>query len=159
MQIIFLKDIPRIGKKYEIKEVANGYGRHLIVQKFAEAATKESVARIKEKQIIAGDLKKIHADILEKNLKVLSSTVITIHGKVNEKGHLFASIGKDEICTELKRVTHIVISSDSIILDRPIKEVGRYEILVVVGELRAKFIVEVVGTTRRYALGNSKPKA
>ena len=43
MKIIFLKDVPRIAKKYDVKDVADGHGRHLIMQKVAELATKEAL--------------------------------------------------------------------------------------------------------------------
>ncbi|MFZ2832277.1 MAG: bL9 family ribosomal protein, partial [Minisyncoccia bacterium] len=60
MKIIFLKDVPRVGKKYEVKDVADGYGRHLVTQKIAEPATKESIARIQNKMATDATMKKVH---------------------------------------------------------------------------------------------------
>lgn len=143
MKIIFLKDAPRIGRKYEIKEVPDGYGRYLVLQKIVEVATEESIARIEKRKSTDATTKKVHADLLMKNLEDLGGTTITLRGKANEKGHLFASIHKDEILTELKRATNLGMNPDYIILDKPLKEVGSFEIPVVIQKHRAVFTVVV----------------
>lgn len=143
MRIIFLKDVPRIGKKYEVKEVADGYGRHLVAQKIAENATQEVLARIEKKKTTDASLKKVHTELLMKNLESLSGATIALQGKANEKGHLFASIHKDEVLAELKRATRLDMHPDYVILDRPLKELGTYEIPVVIEKNRVTFTVVV----------------
>ncbi len=143
MKIIFLKDVPRVGKKYETKEVADGYGRHLVTQKLAEPATKEVLARIEHKMATDATMKKVHVDLLMKNLDAISGTGITIRGKANEKGSLFASIHKEEILAELKRATGLDMNPDYVILVRPIKEVGIYDIPVMIENNRVTFKVVV----------------
>jgi large subunit ribosomal protein L9 len=143
MKIIFLRDIPKVGKKYETKEVADGYGRHLISQKLAEAATKDVLARIEHKMATDATMKKVHVDLLMKNLDAISGSGITIRGKANEKGSLFASIHKEEILAELKRATGLDMNPDYVILVRPIKEVGTYDIPVMIENNRVTFKVVV----------------
>ncbi|MBI3634328.1 MAG: 50S ribosomal protein L9 [Candidatus Yonathbacteria bacterium] len=143
MKIIFLKDVPRIGKKYEVKEVADGYGRHLVLSRVAEIATPQAVASVEKKKIIDATQKKVHEELLIKTLESLDDTVITIFGKANEKGHLFASIHKDDILKELKRSTHIDMHPDYLILDKPLKELGSFKIPVVINKHRAVFTVVV----------------
>lgn len=143
MRIIFLKDVPRAGKKYEVKEVADGYGRHLVAQKVAEPATKETIARVQSKMATDATMKKVYTELLMKNLEALSGAKITLQGKANDKGHLFASIHKDEVLAELKRSTHLDMHPDYVILDRPLKQLGTYEIPVVIEKNRVTFAVEV----------------
>lgn len=145
MRIIFLKDVPRIGKKYEVKEVADGYGKHLVAQKVAEIATSEVLARVEKKKLTDATMRKVHTDLLMKNLSALEGATITLRGKANEKGHLFASIHKEEVLAELKRATHIDMHPDYVILDRPLKEIGTYEIPVVIEKNRVTFTVVVEG--------------
>jgi len=146
MKIVFLKDIPRVGKKYEVKEVADGYGRHLVAQKLAEPATKEVLARIQGRMATDATLKKVHTELLMKNLEALGGTTITLKGKANEKGHLFASIHKEEVLAELKRSTHLDMHPDYVILDRPLKELGTYQIPVVIEKNRVTFTVIIKKT-------------
>lgn len=143
MKIVFLKDVPRVGKKYEVKEVADGYGRHLLVNKTAELATKDSLARIEKRMLIDATQKKVHEDLLLKNLEVLSKTTLTLARKSNNKGHLFASIHKGEILDELKRMAHLEMHPDYIVLEKPIKELGTHEIAVVIGKRQGSFRVIV----------------
>ncbi|MGB2580383.1 MAG: 50S ribosomal protein L9 [Minisyncoccia bacterium] len=143
MKIVFLKDVPRVGKKYEVKEVADGYGRHLVIQGIAEPATKEVLARIQSKMATDATLKKVHTELLMKNLELLSGVTIMLRGKANDKGHLFASIHKEEILAELKRSAHVDMHPDYVVLDRPLKEVGVYQIPVVIEKNRVTFTVVV----------------
>lgn len=143
MKIIFLKSVPNVGKKYEVKEVANGYGRHLISAGSAEMATPVAMARVEKKMVTDAAQKKVHTDLLMKNLEDINGATITIHGKSNEKGHLFASIHKEEILAELKKATRLDMNPDYVVLDRPLKAVGTYEIPVVIENKNAAFTVVV----------------
>ncbi|MEK7460274.1 MAG: 50S ribosomal protein L9 [Patescibacteria group bacterium] len=143
MKIIFLKDIAHTARKYEVKEVADGYAKHLIATRVAEPATAETLSRIERKRATDMTQKKVHADLLLKNLEGLKGAVITLKGKANEKGHLFASIHKEEIIAELKRTTRLDMHPDFILLGKPLKEVGTFEIPVRVGDHSATFTIVV----------------
>ena len=135
--------MPRIGKKYEVKEVADGYGRHLVATRVAEVATPDSITRIEKKKLSDAAQKKVHTELLIKTLESLNGATITLRGKANEKGHLFASIHKDEILAELKRSARLDMNPDYVVLEKPIKEIGTYEIPVNIGKERAVFKVVV----------------
>lgn len=48
MKVILLKDVKKLGKKREIKEVPAGYARNfLLPQNLAEVATKENLKNVK----------------------------------------------------------------------------------------------------------------
>lgn len=143
MKIIFTKDVARTGRRYEIKEVANGYGRHLVSSGVAEIATPETVARIERKRSTDTTQKKVHADLLLKNLSDINGTTITLRGKANEKGHLFASIHKEEIIAELKRTTRLDMDPSFIMLDKPLKETGTHALPIVVDGHEATLTVIV----------------
>ncbi len=143
MKIIFLKDIPKVGKKYEVKEVADGYGRHMVSKGLAEPATKDAVARLEKKMLTDASQKKVHEELLLKTLESLDGATITLRGKANEKGHLFASIHKEEILAELKRATRLDMHPDYVVLERPLKELGTFQIPINVAKHRAVFTVVV----------------
>ena len=47
MKVIFLQDVPRVGKRHDIKEVNDGYAMNfLFPRKLAELATSKAIAEL-----------------------------------------------------------------------------------------------------------------
>ena len=140
MKIIFLKDVQRVGKKYDIKEVNDGYALNfLFPQKLAEMATSKAVADLEkhQKEIIVE--REVQEGLLIKNLGEIKGKVIVIKGKANEKGSLFSSIHKKEIKEELEKQHKIEIGEEFIILEKPIKEIGEFEIPIEIKHKKSSF--------------------
>ncbi len=72
--------------------------------------------------------REVQEDLLLKNLEEIKGKVVLIKGKANEKGSLFKSIQKKEIVEEMQKQHHAAIAEEFIILEKPIKEVGEFEI-------------------------------
>ena len=131
MRVIFLKDIPRVGKKYDIKEVNDGYAiNFLLPRKLAVVATPKAVAELEMKKKEIAIEREVQEDLLMKNLEEIKGKVVTIKVKADEKGHLFAQVHKEEIIDGMKEQHHADISEEFIILEKPIKEIGEFEILI-----------------------------
>jgi large subunit ribosomal protein L9 len=146
MKVIFLKEVPKTGRRYETKEVSDGYALNMLIpQELAIAATPEAIKRIGVLKKQAETEHKIHEELLEQNIKSLDGITLEIIGKANEKGHLFAGIHKQEIVTALEKDAHIQVNPDFIQLDQPIKTVGEYVIEVKAGKKSAKFKLSVKG--------------
>jgi large subunit ribosomal protein L9 len=144
MKVIFLKQVPRVAKKYEVKDVADGYALNfLFPQKAAEMATEKSLAKLEELRAAHAVEEKVQADLLAKNLDSLKEVVITIDAKANELGHLFASIHKEEIAERLAADAHVNVPIASIVLLKPLKEAGEFTIEVKAGEKTGSFKVVV----------------
>jgi len=146
MKVILLKDVPKVGRKYEIKNVADGYGRNFLIGRgLATLATPESEKRMVEKKNLAEAERVVNEDLLEKNLEGVSAARVLFVRKANEEGHLFAGIKKEEIVAELKKQAHIELAEEYIVLDHPIKELGEHKIAVSVRGKSAEFTLEVKG--------------
>jgi len=130
MKVILLKNIENVGKKYDIKEVKNGYGRNFLVKRqLAKPATKEAIAWVEIQKSIEGkkseeDLKKIQ----EKATSLDGQEVIVLT-KVGEENQLFESINSQKIAEKLKEMGFDVKKSQSI-LEAPIKELGEYPVKI-----------------------------
>jgi large subunit ribosomal protein L9 len=144
MKIILLKDVPKVGRKYEMKDISDGYALNLLIPKgLAIAATKDAIKRIDlEKSRDEGE-KRVHQELLLKNLAELAGVTITMTEKANEKGHLFAGVHKLEIIPAIQKQTRLQIDAEHIVLDKPIKEIGVHEIQVRVGEKSIKFNLDI----------------
>jgi len=140
MQVILLKDVAGVGRKHEVKNVAEGHARNLLIP--GGLATPATAARVKELEAqctrsVEG--RKLQTDLLLKNIASLNGTTVIIEAKANEQGHLFKGIHREEIAAEIARRAHIEIPAEAIRLGEPLKEIGEREISVSVGENKATF--------------------
>jgi large subunit ribosomal protein L9 len=144
MKVILLKDVPKVGKKYDIKNVAEGYALNLLIPKglaqIATAQAEKNIEVMKQKDMVE---KKVQGELLVKNLEVIKTLVLNIKEKANDKGHLFAGITKERLVEEIVKTARLNLDVDSIKLDKPIKEVGEHEVSVEVLGKSAKFKVIV----------------
>ncbi|MES2216541.1 MAG: 50S ribosomal protein L9 [Patescibacteria group bacterium] len=144
MKVILLKDVSKLGRKYEVKTVSDGHALNLLIpQKIAIAATPDALKRMETERMKTEGEKKVHEELLVKNLKDLDGKVLTISGKANDKGHLFAGLNKEMIVTELQKQTQLQVSAEAIVMEHPIKEVGEHTIEVKAAGKSAKFKVDV----------------
>lgn len=144
MKIILLKDIAKVGKKYDVKNIADGYAQNMLIPRgLAVAASAEVLKRIEiEKGRDEGE-KRLRVDLLLKNLSDLDGVTVTLMEKANEKGHLFAGVHTAEIMPAIQKQTRLQIDAEHIVLDKPIKEVGVHSIEVKVGKKSIKFNLDI----------------
>ena len=128
MKVILLQDVEDFGKKYEVKEVKDGYARNfLLPKKLARGATAQALKWLADQKEVIDkeaeeDLKKSQA--LASGLDGLE---ISITVKVGDEGQLFESISSQKITDKLKEMGFEVKKS-KIKLEHPIKELGEFPI-------------------------------
>lgn len=145
MKVILLKDVRKVGKKYDIKDVSDGYALNfLIPQKMAEVSTPASMKRVAIKKSQDAAEHKIQEDLLMKNLKNLEGVSLTIKENANELGHLFKGVHKEEIVAEIKKQTELDITPNYIVLEKPLKQVGEYTLEAKVQDKSVKFKVTII---------------
>jgi len=129
---MLLKNISGLGKAGDIKEVADGYARNYLIKKnLAKSATETA---IREVEMLKNKKEKQETDRKNKLIElsqILSQTTIKIKAKQKD-GKLFGSINKKMIAEELKK-QNFPMNEDLIILSKPIKEVGEYEVKIELG--------------------------
>jgi len=130
MKVILLEDVQGVGKKYEVKEVKDGYARNfLIPNKLIKLANKKNLKWLESQKEAIGqkaeeDLKK--SQELASNLDDLE---VNISVKVGSGGQLFESINNVKIAEKLKEMGYEV-KKTQVILDKPIKELGEFPIKI-----------------------------
>jgi len=139
-----LKDVKKIGKKFEMKTVSDGYGLNFLIPGgLAQIATDANLKRLDMLKSKETEMRKIQEDAVAKSLKKLEGMEIELSGKANEKGSLFAAIHSDEIVSEIKKTLGADILPEFIVLEKPIKEVGEHFIEVKVNDKSAKIKIVV----------------
>ncbi len=147
MKVIFLQDVPRVGKRYDIKEVNDGYANNfLFPKKWATPATPKAAAEIerRKKEIIIE--REVEENLLIKNLEEIKSKTIIIKAKADEKGHLFSAIHKKTIADTMNKEYRAQIDEKFIVLEKQIKEIGEFEIPILIKNKKSSFklIVEKI---------------
>jgi len=144
MKIILNQDVSKVGKKYEVKNVADGHALNFLIPRgLAMAATAGALKKLEIAKTMVAVEKKVQEDLLLKNLKSLDGAKIEISEKANDKGHLFAGLHKEQIIPEIKKQTGLDVLPEFLILDKPIKEIGEQIIEVKVQNKTAKFTLIV----------------
>ncbi|MDP2735006.1 MAG: 50S ribosomal protein L9 [bacterium] len=130
MKVILLKDVPKVGKKFEVKEVADGHAlNHLIPQGLAKQATKEALEWLEMQKELQ---EKAAEESLEQSQGLaseLDDIEVQITVKVGDEGQLFEAVGAQKIAERLKEMGHEVKKSQ-VKLEEPIKEVGEFPVKV-----------------------------
>lgn len=143
MKVIFLKDVKGAGRRYEEKEVSEGYAiNFLLPQKLAVPATGAAAGQIKT--LKEGEQRREEAKVskLQAEVHKLANTTISIKAKANDKNHLFFGLNAAKL-TELLKTRGIDVPADCILLDSPIKELGTREIPIEVSGKRTHFTLVI----------------
>ncbi len=129
MKIILLQDIAKIGKKFDVANVSDGYAlNYLIPRNLAEPATSAKEKEIEKKRAEEKAKREAYIESVSKEINDLKGKSVILEVKANEKGKLFASIEKKHLVSALKEQFNLDLDKESIILEDPIKELGEYSI-------------------------------
>ena len=126
MKVIFLKDVENIGKKYEIKNVKDGYARNFLIPKeLAVPATEDSLEWLKVQKEIQEKEAEDSLKKAQENASKIDGLEVIISVKVGENEQLFESVNAQKISEKLKEMG-IDIKKSQIELKEPIKELGEF---------------------------------
>jgi len=135
MKVIFIKELSGKGRTREIKNVKDGYARNFLIPSgYAIPATDQNIKMIKEKEIIENRKIENRKKMALDTKKALSNVSLTITAKAGQDDKLFGAITSEIISEELKNQVKIDIDKHQIVLDEPIKKLGRYKIPVKLGD-------------------------
>lgn len=132
MKVVLLQDLVNLGKKFDIKEVSDGYARNFLLPKqLAKIATSAAVkdltvrkeAREKERQEKIKELNKTASEIKDLTLE------FKLRG--GKKGEVFSSISKSEIKKSLEEKGFRNLEVD---LVHPLRVPGKHEVIIKLGE-------------------------
>ena len=131
MEIILLSDVKNVGKKGEIKEVADGYGRNYLIRNhLAVEATRKSM-EILEKQK-ADD--KARQDELKREAeavkKIIEAETIVYKVKAGKEGKLFGSVSTGKITELLKEQFNVTVDKKKFVDNDNITVLGKHNVRI-----------------------------
>lgn len=143
MKIIFLKDVPKLGKKDELKNMNDGYVRNfLLPQKLVEEATPKAMQKLQERLNNKATEKAFVNARLETIYKNLSGKTVDISALANEKGVLFKAITVKDILPLFEKSCGLDLE-ESYFNDVHIKTVGEHKLKAQIGDKTANVTLVV----------------
>lgn len=140
MKVIFSTDVKGQGKKGEMKEVSEGYGRnYLLPRKLAVEATADNLNALRLKEKAKAAAIAAEKELALENAKKLDTVVVKIAARAGSAGKLFGAITTKEISEALKEQHGIEIDKQKLVQPEPIKSYGSYDV-------KCKFGYEISGT-------------
>lgn len=140
MKVILQQDVKGQGKKGEMIEVSEGYGRNfLLPRKLAVPATADAIntMNLKEKARRAEEARQKEAAMAA--AEQLKALLVKIPAKAGTGGRLFGAVTTKEISDALKAQHNVDIPKQKLVLDDPIKSFGTYQV-------KARLGFEISGT-------------
>ena len=146
MEIILLKDVDKVGDKYEVVTVKNGYGRnYLIPQKVGVIANATNLKKLED--LKAKEDAEIAARLSEfqELADQLKDKTLKIGAKSGTSGKIFGSITSAQIANALAEQLNIEVERRKVALPDEIKTLGTYTaVLNLHPEVDSKIDFEVV---------------
>jgi len=131
MKVIFIKDVAGSGEVGEVKEVARGFARNYLLPRglaveASPGAMKQAEARIKQEI----ERKEQEARKLELFAAKLEGKEIHFKARVGTEDRLFGSVTAAQIAEDLSQLVDTPVDKKHVMLERPLREAGRHEVLV-----------------------------
>lgn len=142
MKVVFLQDVPNVAQAGEVKEVADGYGRNfLIPRKLAALASPQAMSQVVTTSKAQASTNEELVDLAGQ----LDGKEVSLKAHAGAKERLYGSITSADIAAELESATGLVVDKRKIELDKPIHQLGSYEITIKLGkDITPKIMVSVI---------------
>ena len=129
MKLILTKDVPDLGTKGDVVDVADGYGRnYLVPRSFAVKATQGALRQAEAMRLAREEAvlrERADADALAQSL---SGSRVVVAARASDEGKLFGSIGAANVAAAITKFTGIDVDRTIVMMDDPVKEIGLHEI-------------------------------
>lgn len=131
MNVILLKDINGLGKKGDLVNVKDGYGKnYLIPRKLAILATKGNLKSLENQKKHQKIKEAKTLEEAKEIAKKLETEKLELPVKCGKTGKLYGSITSHDIAEVISKKIRIEIDKRKILLDHPIKQTGNYKVRV-----------------------------
>jgi large subunit ribosomal protein L9 len=131
MRIILIKDVPGLGHKGEVVDVADGYARnYLMPRSLGVKATRGAMKQAEALQRSREEMVRKAMNEAEIITQALAGQRVVVAARSADEGKLFGSIGVRDIAEAIEKFTGVAVDHESIDLAAPIKEIGLHEITV-----------------------------
>jgi len=128
VKVILLDDLPKLGRRGEVRDVSDGYARnYLLPQKLAllaSPANLKNLDQIKKRQEAKAVTARADAEARGRTIEALA---LSLTRQASEEGRLYGSVGVQDLVAFLAQ-HGIAIEKRRVGLQEPIKALGEYTV-------------------------------
>jgi len=130
IELLLVQSVDHLGKQGDVVEVRPGYAQnYLIPQGLATLATPHHKRMVDKHRAQLLEIEKQRLSSLQSQADEIGRQSITIEANANDEGHLYGSVGANEIVNALKQAG-ITITNDQVRLEGLLKELGLYTVKI-----------------------------
>jgi large subunit ribosomal protein L9 len=130
IQLLLIQNIEHLGKQGEVVEVRRGYANnYLLPQGLATLASDHHRRMVEKHRSRLAEIEKSRLADLRKLADEIAKQSITIEANANDEGHLYGSVGPQDIASALKQAG-FTVTPDQVRLEGVLKELGLYTVKV-----------------------------
>ena len=128
MKVIFLQDVKGSGKKGEVKQVADGYARNMLLKKgLAIEATAENLSELNGRQSAAAHKVDVEKKAAFDIAAAINGNEVVCTAKAGSGGRLFGAVTANQVADAIEKTFGYKIEKKKISLKSEIKNFGTYE--------------------------------
>jgi large subunit ribosomal protein L9 len=130
VQVLLIANVTDLGAEGDVVNVSEGYARnYLIPQKLAAPVTDATRRRLAKTQVQREATRQATLEAARQRAAELSKVSITIPVKTSGEEKLYGSVSVADVASALAR-QGVEFDKQSLILDKPIKELGVFDVKI-----------------------------
>ncbi|MFA6495255.1 MAG: 50S ribosomal protein L9 [Candidatus Paceibacterota bacterium] len=140
MKVILTKDVPSTGRKGEIKEVADGYAKNLLLPRgWAQPASADAVAQARARQENNQHRQQEKKEAVAQLIPLIKNHLFSFIVKTGKDNQIFTAVHPRDIESAVLTFVHtqpygtMIDQHDIVCAEKPIKEIGERKILITFG--------------------------
>ena len=131
MKVIFLQDVKGSGKKGEVKTVADGYARNMLLPKgYAVEATAKNINLLEGQKASAQHKIDLEIAAAKEAAAKVKGKKVKISAKAGSNGKLFGSVTAGNVADALNEQFGVKVDKKKIALSTDIKNFGSYTAVI-----------------------------
>jgi len=129
MKLILTKDVPELGHKGDVVDVADGYGRNYLVPKsFAVKATTGALRQADAMRLAREEAERRSLEEAQQLAQTLANSRVVVAARAGDEGKLFGSINANDVAAAIAKFTGVEVDRSVVVVVQPIKEIGLHEV-------------------------------
>ena len=129
MKVVLTQDVKGLGRKGEIKDVADGYARNFLLPRgLAREATREVLNQLQQQEAARQRKARQELEQARAIAQRLDGQEVVVRARAGENGRLFGSVTSQDIAAAIARTFAVQVDRRRVELDEPLRQLGAYPV-------------------------------